>query len=320
MSAPAPTADEARLALAWRVTPATVDFILRTETASRNTRDLVDGLLFAAIQAANVSAINNDSDLQVAYATLQAAPPDELRRPVSVSAIAHSLRMPFETARRRVQALVKIGALEVTPKGILVSHQSLGHQEFLANVFLRHEMLRAFYLQVRDLGLPLPGAAGPGMSLDDPPIRLTNRLIWEYMLRVADVLGAAVGDATNGIILLAMVRGNTDRFGADQLAAWVRDPLALAVPVRNRRLAEQLNFSSETMRRYVIALEAQGLCVRGPRGLVAIASPKVRSSLDGMVLDNLANLQRMFSRLRQFGVLSMWDAVVDDPTAMDRPE
>ena len=64
------TVRDPRLALAWRVAPATVDFILKTETASRNTRDLVDGLLFAAIQAANVSAINNDPDLQMAYATL----------------------------------------------------------------------------------------------------------------------------------------------------------------------------------------------------------------------------------------------------------
>jgi hypothetical protein len=215
--------------------------------------------------------------------------------------------MPFETARRRVQALVKIGALEATPKGILVSHRSLGQHEFLANVFLRHEMLKAFYLEVKDLGLPPPGPAGPPTSLDDPPVRLTNRLIWEYMLRVADVLGAVVGDATNGVILLAMVRGNTGGFASDQLAAWARDPLALAHPVRNRRLADELNFSSETMRRYVIALEAQGFCVRGPQGLVAVAPPSLRSSLDRMVLDNLANLQRMFSRLRQFGVLAMWD-------------
>jgi len=308
MSDAAPTAPDPRLALAWRATPATVSFILNTETASRNTRDLVDGLLFAAIQAANVSAINNDAELQLAYATLLAAPPDELRRPVSVSAIAHSMRMPFETARRRVQALVKIGALEATPKGILVSHRSLGQHEFLHNVFLRHEMLKAFYLEVKDLGLTPPGPTGPATSLEDPPVRLTNRLIWEYMLRVADVLGAAVGDATNGVILLAMIRDNTDGFSPDQLAAWARDPLALAVPVRNRRLADELNFSSETMRRYVIALESQGLCVRGPRGLVAVAPPALRSALDRMVLDNLANLQRMFGRLRQFGVLSMWDA------------
>lgn len=307
MTEAAPTAPDPRLALAWQATPATVDFILKTETASRNTRDLVDGLLFAAIQAANVSAINNDPDLQMAYATLTAAPPDELRRPVSVSAIAHSLRMPFETARRRIQALVRIGALEATPKGILVSHRSLGGQQFLANVFVRHELLKGFYLQVKALGLPPAGPAGPATSLADPPVRLTNRLIWEYMLRVADVLGAAVGDATNGVILLAMVRGNTGGFAPDQLAAWTRDPLALAIPIRNRRLADELNFSSETMRRYVIALENHGLCRRGPNGLVAVAPATLRSALDQMVLDNLANLQRMFGRLRQYGVLAMWD-------------
>lgn len=308
---PPPSESPERLELAWRVAPAAVSFILEVEAASRNTRDLVDGLMFAAIQAANVSAISNDPELQLAYAALPDAPPDELRRPVSISAIAHSLRMPFETARRRVQALARIGALEVRPKGVLVSHMALGHVQFLSNVMIRHEVLKAFYLQMKAMGVPpTPPAALVGSlpTFEAAPIRLTNRLLWEYMLRVADDLGVTVGDATNGVILLAMVRDNTEGFGAGDLAAWANDPLRFAKPVRNGRLAAQLNFSTETLRRYVIALEARGFCVRGPRGLVAVAPPGSRAVLDRMALDNLANVQRLFARLRQFGVLAMWDA------------
>jgi DNA-binding Lrp family transcriptional regulator len=299
-------ADE-RLDLAWRAAPPTVAFILRLEAASRNTRDIVDGLMFAAIQASNVSGINADPELQVAYATLMDAPPDELRRPVSVSAIAHSLRMPFETARRRVQALVRIGALTVTPKGVLVSRQALGSDMFLANVFLRHEMLRDFYFEMKRLGVPPQGP--PGARLPSPalPVRLTNRLIWEYMLRVADALGVAVGDATNGVILLAMIQRNTDGFGPAQFAAWAQDPVGQGQPVRNGTLAAALNFSTETLRRHVIALEAKGFCVRGPRGLLAIEPPYARAGLERMVLDNLANLQRLFARLNQFGVCAAWE-------------
>lgn len=302
---------EARLKLAWDVALPTATFILGVEASSRAASDIVDGLLVAAIQSANVSRISSYPDLQLAYATLADAPPDELRRPVSVSAIANSLRMPFETARRRVQRLVRLGALQITPKGVLVAHAALTRPEFLSNVFLRHEQLRTFHLSMRRLGVLPAEPPGPPPQWTAPPLRLTNRLIWEYMLRVADDLGATVGDATNGFILLSMIRQNTEGFGPSELAAWAGDPRALGQPVRNRRLAEGLNLSAETLRRYVIALERQGLCVRGPRGLVAVAPPGARSILDRLVLDNLVNVQRLFGRLRQFGVLSMWDA----PTA-----
>ncbi|MBU1377353.1 MAG: hypothetical protein KKE02_13105 [Alphaproteobacteria bacterium] len=302
-----PPEDDPRLGLAWRVAPAAAAFVLRIEESSRNTRDLVDGLLFAAIQAANVSPISNDPELQLAYAALPDAPPYELRRPVSVSALAHSLRMPFETARRRVQTLVRLGALQVTPKGVLVSHVVLGHAEFLTNVFARHEHLKAFHYEMKGMGVLPSGAPERALRSDAPPVRLTNRLIWEYILRVADGMGQVVGDTTNGVILLAMIRENTEGFGPTELASWADAPLILGRPVRNGRLAARLNFSNETLRRYVIALERQGFCARTRLGLLAVAPPAARPALDRLVLDNLANLQRLLGRLRQFGVLTLWD-------------
>lgn len=304
------TLTEARLRLAWRAAPATAAFVLGVEAASRAARDIVDGLLLAAIQSANVSLISADPGLQVTYGAMGQSPPTELRRPVSISAVANSLRMPFETVRRRVQILVRLGALDVTPKGVLLSKLALMHPDLLADGMDRHERLRTFYLDMKGLGiLPLEGpSAGPIPRWTDPPVRITNRLIWDYILRIADAFGALVGDATNGVILLAMIRANTDGFAPTSLAAWARDPLAVAIPVRNRRLAEEVNFSSETLRRYVIALEARGLCQRGRNGLVALAPDTMRRALDGLVLENLANLQRLFARLRQYGVLAEWDA------------
>lgn len=306
---------EARLRLAWRVAPATASFVLGVEAASRATSDIVDGLLLAAIQSANVAPITSDPELQVAYGTILAAPPYSLRRPVSISAVANSLRMPFETARRRIQTLIRLGALDLTPKGVLVSRLALTHPDLIANVSQRHDQLQVFYVQMRDLGIlgsPRSSPSDPQPRWNAPPLRLTNRLIWEYILRVADAFGSLVGDATNGIILLAMIRANTDDFSPALLSAWAADPLAAAKPVRNRRLADEVNFSSETLRRYVIALEAQGLCARSPRGLIALAPDHMRRAMDNMVLENLTNLQRLFGRLRQFGVLAAWDA----PAAM----
>ena len=53
-------------------------------------RDVIDALLLAAISQANVAQITRSPELQRTYATLDHPPPDELRRPVSIS--QHSIR------------------------------------------------------------------------------------------------------------------------------------------------------------------------------------------------------------------------------------
>src|SRR5215218_1566479 len=83
-------------------------------------RDVVDGLLLAAISQANVAQITRSPELQRTYATLDQPPPDELRRPVSISAIANSLRIPFETARRRIAALSDLGIIVTHPRGVII--------------------------------------------------------------------------------------------------------------------------------------------------------------------------------------------------------
>ena len=73
-----------------------VGFALDLVKLSGFGRDVIDGLLLAAISQANVALITRDPDLQHTYASLDQPPPDELRRPVSINAIAGSLRIPFD--------------------------------------------------------------------------------------------------------------------------------------------------------------------------------------------------------------------------------
>src|SRR5690349_5823504 len=80
-------------------------------------RDVIDGLLLVAISQANVAQITRSPELQRTYARLDEAPPDDLRRPVSINAIAGSLRIPFETARRRIASLAEADVVRMTPKG-----------------------------------------------------------------------------------------------------------------------------------------------------------------------------------------------------------
>jgi len=306
---PAPEADAQRLALAWRIAPTTLEFILDIREISRNNRDIIDSLLFAAIMSANMAPVSRDASLQLTYARLDDPAPDEVRRPVSINAVAHSLRIPFETARRRVRRMAKAGALEITPRGVFVPNSAIGGPAFIAAIFKRHERLELFYEVLKGAGA-LPDAAGAPVAAapGDPPVRITNRAIWEYVLRTIDELIALTGDALSALILLNIIRQNIAHLARAELAAWASNPDAVAHPVRVAGLAQQLGLSPETSRRYTIALEAAGFCRRTRRGLVAVAPPAIRPALDRAALDNLANVQRMFARLAQLGALDHWDA------------
>jgi predicted transcriptional regulator len=81
--------------------------------------DFLAGLIHTAIWMANVEAIRRGPE-NLQYGALPALPPDELRQPISVNALAISLRMPFETARRCVNRLLHEGLAIRVAKGLIV--------------------------------------------------------------------------------------------------------------------------------------------------------------------------------------------------------
>ncbi|MBX3482485.1 hypothetical protein [Phenylobacterium sp.] len=307
--APPPGADaQARARLAWRVAPLSLIFFLDLVDIGRQ-RDVVDALLFGAVLVANLEPLNRDPGLAHAYATIETASPDELRRPVSINAVAQSLRLPFETARRRITRMAGTGDLTVTPKGVYVPATILGEPRFMATVLGRHERLRRFYDDLRALGaLPEPPAPDPARPGDAQPIRITNRAVAEYMMRGVDGLLGLTADPVGALLLMQMTRLNTEGMDDAQLAAWAADPIARARPVRTGRLAQALRFSAETTRRHAIGLEAMGLCARHEAGLIATATPQARAAIAQLADENLTSVQRLFARLRQLGALDAWDA------------
>ncbi|MBL8553759.1 MAG: hypothetical protein JNL41_05735 [Phenylobacterium sp.] len=301
----------ARSRLAWQVAPLSLAFFLDLVDIGRR-RDVVDALLFGAIVVANLEPLNRDPDLVHAYAAPDAALPDELRRPVSINAVAQSLRLPFETARRRIARMAGAGDLAVTPRGVYVPAGIIGQPGFMATVFRRHERLRRFYDDLRAVqAVPTPPASDPVPSAapgDVQPIRITNRAVAEYMMRVVDGPLGLAGDAVGALLLMQMTRLNTEGLDDAGLFAWAADPLARARPVRTGHLARALRFSAETTRRHAIGLEALGLCARRQAGLIATATPAARAVIVQLADENLTSVQRLFARLRQLGALDAWDA------------
>jgi DNA-binding IclR family transcriptional regulator len=78
--------------------------------------DLMTGLVFTAIRAANIKHITN-----TAPGANRDILPDSDRRPVSVLAISNSMKVPYETVRRHAAKLIRQGkCVRVGRDGVLV--------------------------------------------------------------------------------------------------------------------------------------------------------------------------------------------------------
>ena len=298
--------------LAVRLTIATVLDIISIARADRH---VLDTLLVCTITQSNIAPVNQQGDLQVAYAGADEAPPDEIRRPISINALATSLGLPFETVRRRVKGLVTSGICVLRDGGLIVPTEALsspGHVENLAAIY---ERLRAFYYDMRDLGLT--GQLPPATVRHDPdalPLRTTARLVTEFNLRLVDRLMHHLGDAVNVLIILETFRSNTEAFkrdlqGGDSYDAADLIPDRLRAPIRNAALAQKLGLPQETVRRHVEELIKAGKIQRIQGGLIVPAEAMAQPALRAGLAESLANLQRLFASMSQLGVLDLWDGL-----------
>ena len=116
--------------------------------------DLMAALIFSAIVQANVRPIANDPKLGVAYGQMDAIPPDELRSPISVNALAESLKIPYETTRRHVNKLIKNGfCVKVGARGVIVPSEIISSPTMVKGGLQQYSHLMHFLGQLKDIGL-----------------------------------------------------------------------------------------------------------------------------------------------------------------------
>jgi len=109
--------------------------------------DVLRALVFTAIWTANVKHVVNTTQVRS-----QTVLPDELRRPVSVLAIANSLRLPYETVRRHANALEKAGVCRrIGGKGLIVPASE--HTKRASATAQAHRMLSSLLTELRSAGL-----------------------------------------------------------------------------------------------------------------------------------------------------------------------
>lgn len=306
------------LAAHWLLARRCVELILDIADIARDGGPVLDPLLLVAVVEANVAPINQNPVLQHAHAALDSPPPDALRRPVSISAIAASLGQPFETVRRRLKALAARGECEIGPKGVIVPTRCLTSEKHRRIALARYERVRRLYLELNAAGafvdLPDNGRPAPDLApFDAPPVRLVDRLLSEYYLRVLELLGRRVGDPLTALVMLGVARLNLAGLTPEQRAAPYILPDHLRVPARRSALARSLGLPSETVRRRLIDLEARGFCRTGPDGVVFSIDRAASENAQRLIHENNVNLMRMFSRLARHGVLAYWDQASPDP-------
>lgn len=280
-------------------------------------RDVMDGLILTAISQANVSQITRNAELQRLYATLDQPPPDELRRPVSISAIANSLRLPFETTRRRIGAMIEQGIVRQTPKGVVIPTAPMSSPLYRFAAEGHYNLVRRLYLRLRAVGLldDMPQPSGAPLSPDAPPVRLVVRLSSDYLLRLADPISQQIGDVLTGLILMDVFQANVEHLadseGGSTEPTWTPAdfvPDDQRRPVRPSTLGERLGIPQETVRRHLQRLVKADLCERMENGYVVTSRILARPGFVRFMLDNQSHLHRFFVALADFGVLSQWDA------------
>jgi DNA-binding transcriptional ArsR family regulator len=279
-------------------------------------RDVIDGLLMAAISQANVAQITRSPELQRAYAALDQVPPDHLRRPVSISAIANSLRIPFETARRRIGALADLGIVRVEPKGVIIPQGPLNSPFYRIGAEAHYALVRNLYFRLRGIGLlnDLPRPNSAAFDPERPPIRLVVRLSSNFILRMAEPLALHIGDLVTGLIFMDIVQANTehlpDTIGGEAEGDWSPDgfvPDSARRPVRPATLAERLGIPAETVRRHLGRLQKAGRVERIEDGYIVPALVLARGPVVQHLVDNESHLHRLYAGLADFGVLSEWE-------------
>jgi hypothetical protein len=267
-------------------------FVVDVANISRDGGDLLEPLVFAAIVQANQAPLRHDPAIARRFGDSGEALPDELRRPISINAVAHSLRLPFETVRRKVKRLAEIGQCVVAPGGAYVPRAVITGERHAAIQAARLARIGQLH---RDLCAD--GFLGPGQAMQRPlPAALTrtaNRALSEYMLRSCERMVELVKGVQGGFVLLGLATANTGHWLTPEGAG------TAPAPCSTRSLAARLGLPPETARRRLMALEAAGFAVREAEGWFVAAPASEHQRLARLAADNEADLRRLFARLKE---------------------
>ena len=115
--------------------------------------DILRGVIFTAVVNANVRHIRPGDAIGQSYSEAGDQVPDDLRRPISVHALALELDIPYETTRRHVNDLIAGGFCERTETGIVVPATVIARDQMAMALRRNFENLRRLVGDLREGGV-----------------------------------------------------------------------------------------------------------------------------------------------------------------------
>ena len=281
--------------------------------------DPMDAILLATVIQANVEPATANPEEQVEHGALDQPPPAEIRRPVSISRLADSMDLRFETVRRRVNRLKTLGLIVTEPSGILVPESYFLTPENAATVKAIDDLAERTYWRLVNLhyfsSTPLPR---PAQQPEQHPYRAVARLFMSYALRMAGEMRAIGGDYINLLLVMQLNQMNTVNLG--DVRKWEPDddlPTiadSRRVPVTIAALSRESGVPFETTRRRLADLAERGVCRQVDGGYIV---PADNIQALGLVISplNRMNLTRLYRNCALVGAIDSWESRMEVRTA-----
>lgn len=268
----------------------------------------IDRIILIAITQANLQPVMSWPDRQRTYATLRDLPPEHVRRPVSISALAAMLHMPFETARRRVHGLAGQGVCQLTAEGVRVPASAVGRAEISRGLAASYELSRAMYTRLHDEGGPVGRRSQAAPALDDPPVRAVIRHAFDLALRSIEAAASLTDDLSDALLMLTVWRHNIEHGEVPASGGrWLVSDASRA-PVAAARLTGPLGLAESTVHRRLRKGVRQGWCAISPRGTVVPAGFLASRDFIRVMGVNHSHLLHFFNQLSRLGIPERWGA------------
>lgn len=273
-----------------------LSFFLRHLQIVRDQRPLVDGLILLALFQANYARLSGEQIQALVDGECGGASPT----PVSMNALAQSLKLPFETVRKRVAVLCSDGLCERHQGLLLITAAQLRADLYQWQAHAVAGAVRKLYFDLADLGVLKPAA--PNWAYANAPRFDALRLATEYTLRQVEVMIDHVANPALGVLLIQILRTTTEHLDDTYTEVAEIDDVVcdeLRRPASVPMLAGRCGLTIETTRRHLAILVDRGWVARAPGGGVLVTRDMLSASpWPEARRQNVANLNRLVEGMK----------------------